>query len=73
MITAESEGLRELVASLVKLEVSCGRVELLVLDDVGLRVADISEQVVVEVEPALIDAFFSLALAAHAKHWPELP
>ena len=43
------------------------------LDDVGLRVADISKQVVVEVKPALIDAFFSLALAAHAKHWPKLP
>ena len=43
------------------------------LDDVGLRVADISKQVVVEVKPALIDAFFSLALAAHAKHWSKLP
>lgn len=73
MIPAKCERLRELVACLVKLEVACSRVELLVLDDVRLRVANVPEHVVVEVEPSLVDAFFPLALAAHAKHGPKLP
>jgi len=73
VIPTESERLRDLVACLVKLEVACSRVELLMLDNVRLRVANIPKYVVIEVEPSFVDAFFPLALAAHAKHGPKLP
>ena len=41
------------------------------LDDEGLGITQISKDVVVEIETALIYTRFSLALTAHAKHWFE--
>ena len=65
MIPAKCERLRELVACLVKLEVACSRVELLVLDDVRLRVANVPEHVVVEEKSTFSHAFSFLTLGAH--------
>ena len=42
------------------------------LDHEWFRVAQVSEDVIVEEEAALIHAFFLLPLAAHAQNGPEL-
>ena len=68
MISAEEQGFIRLATCLVKLQVADCRVELLVLDNGRLRIAQISKDLVVEEEASLINTLFSLALAAHAQH-----
>ena len=71
MITTEAQGLAELVASLVKLKVAISAIELLMLDDIGLSIAQVTEQVVIKEEASFIDAISPLALTAHADNWLE--
>ena len=61
----------QLSTSLVKFEVSRCRVELFVLDDARLGIAQVSEDGVVEEHASLVHSFFLLALAAHAENWLE--
>ena len=68
MVAAEEQGLARLATRLVKLQVADRGVELLVLDDDRLRIAQISKDLVIEEEASLIDTLLPLALAAHAKH-----
>ena len=69
MISAEQQRLLDLSACLVKFEVARSVVELLVLDDEWLGIAQVTEDVVVEEEAALIHTAFLLALAAHPQDW----
>lgn len=72
MVTSKHERLMQNLARLVQFQVAHSGVELLVLDHMRLRVAKIAENVVVQVETAFVDAFFALALAAHAQNRLEL-
>ena len=67
MVATKEQRLRDLPACLIEFEITCGIVELLMLDDERLRVAQISEDIIVEEEAALVHAFFLLALATHAQ------
>lgn len=72
MVASEQEWSVQLLTRLVEFEVSRRVVELLVLDDVRLGVAQVSEDVVVEVEATFVDTLTLLALAAHADDGLEL-
>ena len=72
MIAAEEERLVHILARLIQLQVPNCRVKLFVLDDERLGIAQIPEDVVVEVETALINTRLSLTLTAHAKDRSEI-
>ena len=67
MVAAEEERLVDVLARLIQLQVpNCG-VKLFMLDNEGLSITKISEDVVVEVKATLIHTRLSLTLTAHAK------
>ena len=71
MVSAEQEWSVQLVARLVEFEVTRSGVELLVLHHIWLRIAEVAEDVVVEVKTALVDTLLPLTLTAHAENRPE--
>ena len=72
MISSENDWSIDLPASLEQLIVPSLVVELLVGNSVWLVVADVSEEILVEVHASLVDTSLSLPLTAHTKHRPVL-
>lgn len=72
MVATKTERLALLMARLVKLKVASCTIELLVLDDVGLGIAQVSEDVIVEKQTSLVHALLLLPLTAHANHGLKL-
>ena len=72
MISSQNHRSVDFPASLKQLVVAALVVELRILNGVWLVVADVSKEVLIEVETAFVCSKLLLALPAHAKDRPEL-
>ena len=68
MVPTKAQRPGQLVTRLVELQVASSVIKLLVLDDVGLGIAQVSEDVIVEIQATFVHTFLSLALATHTNH-----
>ena len=73
VVPSEQKRPVHLSTGLVEFQVASSVVELLMLDNMRLGIAQVSKDAIVEEESAIVDALPSLSLAAHAHDRLEFP
>jgi len=73
VVATDVEGLDQVAALAIQLLVAVLRIELDVLHNVGLSLANVLETVIIHVEGAFIDTNFALTLMALRENGFELP
>ena len=67
VVTSEQERPLHLLAGLIELQVASSVIELLMLDDMRLGIAQVPKDAIVEEESTIVDSLSSLSLAAHSE------